>query len=112
MIGLTDHELALAADCGKRAGYIQGLRGEEVFFATHLNVPVPNVRKQEYMILLGDDAGMIAEVDRIAAELGEPAGWTSDGRYETRRDFGNGVIYEAVAFPHAMPAQAEGPVAA
>ncbi len=102
MNGFTAHEAELAAaDGGKRAGYIQSHRAEGTFLAAHTTVPLPNVQKQEYMILLGDDTAMITEVNRIARELGETAGWTADGRYQTSHDFGNGVIYEAVAFPRA-----------
>ena len=101
---MTDHELALAADGGARAGYIQSHRAEGAFFAAHTTVPLPNIRKQEYLILGGGDTDMITEVDRIAGELGETAAWTGDGRYVTSHDFGNGVIYEAVAFPSTTPA--------
>jgi hypothetical protein len=41
--------------------------------------------------------GSTAEVDVIAAAIGEPAGWTDDGKhYETERRFGNEVKYTAI----------------
>lgn len=103
MIGLTPRERDLAAaDADQRAGYIESTRGVEVFLAVHLEVPVPNITRHEFMIADGSDEDMIAKVDGIAAGLGETARW-DHGRYVARRDFGNGVIYEAIAFPRAVP---------
>jgi hypothetical protein len=99
MIGPTSTERREAArDSGQRIGYITGLRGEEVFLATHCEVPIPNICKCEYLVFRGDFAAEMAEVDRIAAELGTCARWDK-GRYVACREFGPGVVYEAVAIP-------------
>ena len=104
---MTDRERALAAaDGGKHAGFIQGLRGEQVYLAVHMDVPLPNIAKHEHLILLGSDEAMIAEVDRIAKALGVAPKW-EDGRYLARHAFSETVIYEAVAIPHVIPAHTE-----
>lgn len=103
---MTDHELTLAADSGARAKAIQGNRELWDYLEHHPEVPLPNVLAgtHEHLILLGSDAAMIAEVDRIAGELRAAPQWR-DGRYTATRAFGGAAVYSAVAFPHTVPAQ-------
>jgi len=106
MIGLTGHEQALATDGGLRAREILAHRAFADFLDRHLTVPIPNIGGHEYLVLRGTDAELMAEVDRIAGELGVTARWHM-GRYEARRAFGDSVAYEVVCMPLVIPVATE-----
>lgn len=103
MEGMTAHEAALAAaDGGRRAREIQAHRNFADFLTQHTTVPIPNIAGHEYLVLRGSDTELMAEVDRIAGELGVTAHWHR-GRYEARRSWGN-VTYDVVCMPRVVPA--------
>ena len=107
MDGKTSHELALSADGGQRAKVIEGHRELWDYLGHHPEIPLPNVLAgaHEYLVMLGTDAAMTAEVDRIAAELRVTPDWR-DGRYVASRTFGDdaSAVYEAAALPRTVPA--------
>lgn len=91
-----------AEDARRRAAFITGLHNMAAFFAIHTDVPPPDTVSALY-ITTGTPAGRRNEVDRIAQALGEPTTKRLHGQYLTRRDFGGGVGYEAVALPGEVP---------
>lgn len=91
-----------AEDARRRAAFIRGLHNMAAFFATHLDVPPPDTVSALY-ITTGTPAGRRNRVDQIARVLGEPTTKRLHGQYLTRRDFGGGVSYEAVALPGEVP---------
>ena len=93
-------------DAAQRARDIQAHRDLADFMDAHPTVPLPNIGGHEYLILGRTDDQAMAEVDRIAAELGVTPHWDK-GRYEARRFFGDHLAYEAVCIPFSVPMTAE-----
>jgi hypothetical protein len=89
----------------RRAAVIQGLIDLANFLETHPDLPITSVDARPY--IHGTDDEERAEVDRIAAILGQPAGYTSGARthYEVERDFGGRVHYRATAITAAHMAE-------
>ena len=97
--------MAFYADTGQRARLIAGLRGLAVFLEANPDVPAPLYADVLVFPPDGSDADQRAEIDVIAARIGE-APETVCGHYVTWRFFGP-VQYRAVAIPRDNDADGE-----
>lgn len=78
-----------------RIGVIQGLRALADELAQQPDLPVPFIAEMTYCAIADSDAEQIAEIDRIAAILGETP-IDEDGHYRVTRRFYS-VEYRAFA---------------
>lgn len=95
----------MSGTVARRAALVQGLIDLAAFLETHPDLPITSVDARPY--IHGTDDEERAEVDRIAAILGQPAKHTNDARthYEVERDFGGRVHYRATAITAAHMAE-------
>jgi hypothetical protein len=101
--GWTDHEKALAAaGGGERAGLVADMTSVAVYYATHLDAPLPPHVVMNIPIPPGTDEARHAAVDEVARDLGVHTETKADGCYMASRHFG-GVTVEA----HFTPAAAQ-----
>lgn len=91
-------EAVTAADA--RDAYIQGLRALAALVGSRTGVPLPNDGADTWFALNGDDAERIAQVRRVAVELGVEARWEGP-HFVAELPFAGGVTYRAIAIPDA-----------
>jgi hypothetical protein len=84
----------------QRAEYVAGLRALADYLEAHPDLPVP-YRVDAWDSVTGGDAER-AEVDRVAAILGEAPRWSDGTHYEVGRAFGPVVYRTTVISPEGM----------